>query len=154
MVNEPLPQNIRTWGMSCHLVGAIAALIGTLTFTPFLFILFPFVVWRIGRDRHPFIEEQGQAVINFLLSMSIYSVVLSILSAFLTFLTCSVAFSALNSSQSSNFLGWMLLGLVVGLAFFMLFQLGLMIFAGIKAYRGQAYQYPFTLGFLGGGSIQ
>jgi uncharacterized protein len=153
MVNEPLPRNIRVWGMSCHIAGAIAALIGSVCFTPFIFVILPAIVWNIGRHRHPFIDQQGLSVINFLVSMSIYGTVLSLITAFLLFATCSVLAST-SSLYGSDFLMWANFIVLTGFGAFILAQVSIILFAGIKAYQGQAYQYPFTMRFWDNGSVQ
>lgn len=136
--------------MGCHLAGTIAALLGSLLLLPFFTLFIPFVVWRMGRDRHPFIDEQGQAVMNFLLSMTLYGVAASVLSAFLFLATCGIVMTNSNSSAINNALLWMLYIFSSGIAIVAIFQVVVTVFAAVKAFKGESYRYPFALRFLGG----
>jgi hypothetical protein len=154
IMNEPLPKNARLWGMGCHLSGTIAALVGTPLMLPFFTLLLPLIVWQIGRDRHPFIDEQGRAVMNFLISMTIYGVASSVLSAFLLFITCGVVLGSSNgSSAATDSLVWLWYCFLLGVAIFVIFQVAVTIFAAVKASKGQSYRYPFALSFLSGSSV-
>ncbi|MBW4542813.1 MAG: DUF4870 domain-containing protein [Myxacorys chilensis ATA2-1-KO14] len=150
-MNEPLPKNVRVWGIWCHLSGTIAALVGTVLFLPFVTLLLPLIVWRSGRDRHPFIDQQGREAMNFLLSMTLYGIAAGVLSAFLFFATCSVIIytSANTTNTSENMLMWIGYTFLIGVALFVVFQVVITIFAAIKASKGQSYRYPFSLRFLG-----
>lgn len=147
---EPLDLSTRRWGMSCHLSGLLAILVCSVAPIPFLGALFPYVVWKMGRDRHPFIDEQGREAINFQLSMSIYLLVGIILWAFLAFTTCMAVISGTSSSQNivSNAFSWLLVLGFVAIALFAAFMIALIGFAAVKASRGQTYRYPFNLRFL------
>jgi uncharacterized protein len=143
-----LPQSARQWGMWCHLSGLVCA-ICNLVVVPFLSIIVPYLVWRSGRDHHPFVDDQGREAINFQLSMAIYTIVYLVLLIFLVFVTCGIA---LSTQSLSNIFGTALgiLAIVGGLVFagFAIFQLAVIILAALKAANGQSYQYPFTLRFL------
>ncbi|MER3433800.1 MAG: hypothetical protein C4288_10290 [Leptolyngbya sp. ERB_1_1] len=149
-MNAPLLLSIRRWGMSCHLAGLLAILVCSLAPIPFLGALFPYVVWRLGRDRHPFIDEQGREAINFQLSMSIYLLVGVILWIFLAFTTCMVAISGTTSSQNvfNNLFSWFVLLGIAAIVLFAGFMITVIGFAAVKASRGQSYRYPYTLRFL------
>jgi uncharacterized protein len=145
-MNEPLEKSVRQWGMWCHLSGLAGILIGVIIPIPFLAVLVPCVVWQIGRDRHPFIDDQGREAINFQFSMSIYLVIAFILGLLLLFVTCSVALT--GSNTASNLFGWAWITCLVFLALFGTFQLCVIILAAVKASQGQSYRYPFTIRFL------
>jgi hypothetical protein len=149
--NPPLDKSIRQWGMACHLSALASIVIGVVLPIPFLGVLIPYIVWKMGRDRHPFIDDQGRAAVNFQLSMSIYLVSVFILFLILLFTTCAVYIANINSS-SDDFLAttynWTLIAGSVFLVLFGLFQFCVIVFASVKALQGQSYQYPFTSRFL------
>ncbi|KEO83407.1 DUF4870 domain-containing protein [Tumebacillus flagellatus] len=89
---------------------------------PFGNIIGPLVFWLLKRDQHAFVNDQGKEALNFQISMLLYVIVAGIL--------CLV------------FIGLILLP-IIGIA-----TLVLLIIAGVKAYGGEAYRYPFTIRFL------
>ena len=85
-------------------------------------IIAPLIIWQIKKDEHPFINENGKEALNFQISIFIYFVV-----AFL------LVFA---------FIGFFLVPAVV------VFNLVLLIIAGIKANNGESYQYPLCIRFI------
>ncbi|BAU11385.1 hypothetical protein LEP3755_18790 [Leptolyngbya sp. NIES-3755] len=149
-MNELLDRSTRRWAMSCHLAGLLSIVVCSVAPIPFLGALFPYTVWRMGRDRHPFIDEQGRSAINFQLSMSVYLLVGTIFWIFLTFTTCMASFAGVNTN--ANFFGtvfeWLFLLGMVASVLFAVFMISVIIFAAVKASRGQSYRYPFSMRFL------
>lgn len=88
-------------------------------FIPFGMVLGPLVVWLLKRDSSEFIDAHGKEAVNFQITMLIAFVI-------------------------SGALAFILIGipLLVGLA---IFELIVVIIAGIKASEGSHYQYPFSL---------
>lgn len=86
---------------------------------PFGNIVGPLVVWLIKKDEYAFVNEQGQESLNFQISMTIYGVISAIL--------CLVI------------IGFFLLLAIVVADFI------LVIIATVKASKGEAYKYPFTI---------
>ena len=89
---------------------------------PFGNIIAPLVVWLIKKDEFPLVNDQGKEAINFQISMTIYII-------------------------ASIILIIVIIGipLLIGLG---LFDLIMIIVAGIKANEGVAYRYPVTIRFL------
>ena len=82
----------------------------------------PLVVWLVKREDHPFVNEQGKEAVNFQLTM------------FIAF-----------------FAGVILIFAVIGvilLPMLLIFDVVLVILAGIKASNGEHYRYPFAIRFL------
>lgn len=146
-MHESLEPAVRRWGSGCHFASLFSIILCTFLPIPFLGALPPYIVWRLGRDRHPFIDEQGREAINFQLSMTIYLLVALILWLFLAFTTCMIAVSGAQKAFE-NLFSWILISGLVILSLFALFMIAIILFAGIKASRGQSYQYPFTIRFL------
>ncbi len=89
---------------------------------PFGHIIAPLVIWLIKRDESAFVDINGKEALNFQISITIYVLV----SLVLTLLLVGIA-----------------LLLAIGIA-----DLVLIIIAGIKASKGEAYRYPLTIRFI------
>ena len=63
--NSPVPafpeltKDVKTMAMLCHLLGALAGVVGSL------------IIWLIKKDEHPFIDDQGKEATNFGLTLLI-----------------------------------------------------------------------------------
>jgi len=141
-----LDRYIRQWGMACHLASLTGLLLQIFIPIPYAGLLVPYLVWQQGKTRHPFIDQQGKAAMNFLLSMAVYSIVLAIFSIFLLFSTCMMEISRPNSDFA--LFNAVCIALAVIAAFFAISQLVMISFAAAKAAQGQTYRYPFTIQFL------
>jgi uncharacterized protein len=152
-------EQARAWGMWCHLASlawlplALLSLIG-IPPLPFSNILAPLVIWLGKKNEHPFIDEQGKESLNFQISFTIYGILLGVIIFVLLLIFALVL--GVNASGASGdaggiaallgfgFLGiFLILGLIISII-----QLGLVIFAAIKARKGESYRYPLTIRFL------
>jgi uncharacterized Tic20 family protein len=86
------------------------------------FLLAPLIIWLIKKEDHPFIDEQGKEAVNFQITMFIAL----LLGALLTLVV---------------------VGIVLLIAAAILMTV-LPIVAGVKANKGEAYQYPLTIRFI------
>lgn len=159
MTQDNEQESYRNWAMLCHLssivwipIALFLAIFGLPLPIPFLNILGPLFVWLSKKNRHPSIDAHGKESLNFQISITIYSLIASIVLLFLLAITCGVGFTKNSSSNNQALL--LQIGLVIGSAFVVLAlvvaisQLFLVIFAAIKAKKGEFYTYPFTLRFL------
>ncbi len=89
---------------------------------PFGSVLGPLIVWMIKKDEMPFVDDQGKESLNFQLTMLI-AVIVSVILMFV-------------------FIGFLLFGVLV------IFQIIVIIMAGIKANDGVKYRYPYTIRFI------
>lgn len=144
---QDLPRSIRVWGMWCHLAGIVCSLCNALMI-PFISIIVPYLVWVSGRDRHPFVNEQGRESLNFQISMAIYTISTGILLVFLFFLTCGAAISSPNSGDVAFAFNLLAIAYVVLAVLFLIFQIAVIVMAANKAYNGQSYRYPLALRFF------
>ncbi len=87
-------------------------------FVPFAGLVLPIVLWQIKKNEYPFVDVHGKIVVNWLISLLIYSV--------LSLLTVGI--------YGLGILG--LLGCI--------FQ----IVAGIKANQGEVWEYPISIKFV------
>ncbi|MCF8243066.1 MAG: DUF4870 domain-containing protein [Melioribacteraceae bacterium] len=114
--NIELNREERMWGMLCH-ISAFAFFI-----FPFGHIIGPLVIWLIKREQFPFVDDQGKEVLNFQISITIYS-------------TVALIFS------------FVLIGIPFLIAFFLIDFVSVIIGA-IKANDGIYYRYPFSINFV------
>lgn len=136
--------------------------LSTLTqyFIPFGNYIFPIILWSTKKNDSEFVNHNGKQVLNFQLSLFLYSLVLIIIAipAFLISLFNNVSLSALVTEHDfniSNFnfednIGMLTLGLTCLLIFGLLkvAEFFLIIYASIKTSNGDIYRYPITIPFI------
>jgi uncharacterized Tic20 family protein len=129
-------------------------------FIPFGNYIFPILIWSSKKDKSEFVDHNGKQVLNFQLSLLLYSLVL-IMIAVPTFLITffkNIPFDALindhdvvlrNFSFEGN-IGMLTVGLVAVLIFGLLkiAEFFLIIYASIKTSNGEKYNYPITIPFI------
>ena len=111
-------RDARFWAMMCHL----SSFAGLFNLIPLGGIVVPLIIWMVKRDEDPFIDYHGREVLNFQISIAIYTVIAIIL--------CFVV------------IGFLILPLLF------LMDLILTIVAAIRARDGETYRYPMTIRFL------
>jgi hypothetical protein len=148
-------KEIRKWAMLCHLssmawipLSVITGLFGIPLIVPFLSILGPLCVWQFQKNLDPAIASHGKESLNFQLSLLIYGIILAILCFLLVSVTCGLGMGTNSTSVFSTagimlFFGGVAISVLMGIAAFIL-----VIFAAIKASKGEFYRYPFTIRFL------
>ncbi|MEQ1827648.1 MAG: DUF4870 domain-containing protein [Pirellula sp.] len=107
------PKKSQQWAMFMHLSLLLNFII------PLGGVVAPIVMWQMKKDELPGVDQHGKNIVNFIISMFIYSIV----SFILTFVVIGV------------FLFFLLLIAVIVLP----------IIAGIKANNGETWKYPLTL---------
>ncbi len=103
----------RNWAMLIHLstlLGYAAPVIG---------LVVPILIWQLKKDEFPELDPHGKMVLNFIISMFIYSIVCAVLAC--------VAIGILLYIPLA----------IVGIVF--------PIIGGIKANDGELWEYPLTL---------
>jgi uncharacterized protein len=104
------------WAMFVHFslfAGYIVPLAG---------LLVPIILWQIKKDQYPFVDIHGKIVVNWIISLIIYTAI------------CAV-----------------LLFVVIGIVGFALLGALTIIFpiiGGIKANQGEVWEYPLTIKFI------
>ena len=89
---------------------------------PLAGIVVPIVIWQVKKDEMPALDAHGKMIANWMISALIYGVV----SFVLTFVLVGI-------------LGFIALG-IMGIVF--------PIIGGIKANKGEFFEYPLTIKFL------
>ncbi|MFV5684424.1 DUF4870 domain-containing protein [Flavobacterium sp. GB2R13] len=129
-------------------------------FIPFGNYIFPILIWSSKKDKSEFVDHNGKQVLNFQLSLLLYSLVLIMIAVpifLITFLK-NIPFEALindhdiilrNFSFEGN-IGLLTVGLVAVLIFGLLkvAEFFLIIYASIKTSNGEKYNYPITIPFI------
>ena len=136
--------------------------LSTLTqyFIPFGNYIFPIILWSTKKDESEFVDHNGKQVLNFQLSLLLYSLLLLVIAipTLLISIFKDMPFNALMNNQDfefSNFnfqanLGLLTIGIVC-LSIFSLLKIAeffLIIYAAIKTSNGETYNYPITIPFL------
>ena len=127
---------------------------------PFGNYIFPLLIWSTNKEKSEFIDFSGKQVLNFQLSIFLYSLVLAMIAIPIILLT---VFShvpmntiindgdfAVDSLSVENITGIVIVAIIAVLLFVGL-KVGeffLIIYAAVKASNGEKYQYPLTIPFL------
>ena len=128
-------------------------------FIPFGNFIFPIIIWATSKDKSEFVDEQGKEVINFQLSLFIYSLILVLISVPI------LIYLIFNSSDWSQFengryfledfnFGEISGGIIIAaiaILFFIIIKMTeffLIIYAAVQASKGNHFKYPFTIRFL------
>ncbi|MFQ3296632.1 MAG: putative Tic20 family protein [Polaribacter sp.] len=117
---------------------------------PFGHIITPLIAWQTLKDRSPFLDTQGKEAVNFNLSYTLYSFILTLA---LIPLAIGTFFTNFNNLDTFNFnlnmpnmFGFIGIGAVSGILY--VAGIALVIIAAIKAKEGENYNYPFTIKFI------
>jgi uncharacterized Tic20 family protein len=136
--------------------------LSTLTqyFIPFGNYIFPIILWSTKKDQSEFVDHHGKQVLNFQLSLLLYSLVLLMISipSFLISVFNNMSLNALVNDHDLNISNFNFEGniimLTLGLLCILLFGLlkvaefFLIIYASVKTSNGEKYQYPITISFI------
>lgn len=112
-------QQERTMAMLCHIGGMLGIFVAPGN------LIVPLVIWLLKKDQSAFINEHGKEAINFQINLSIWAVICFVVS----FVLLIVIIGAFLMPLTLGLLG--LAALVLG------------IVAGVKAYEGNYYRYPW-----------
>jgi len=127
---------------------------------PFGNYIFPILIWSTNKDKSEFIDFNGKQVLNFQLSMFLYSLVLAMIAIPILLLT---VFSSIpsevffnedvvleNHFSTENITGIVIVAIVAILLFVTLkvAEFFLIIYASVKASNGEKFEYPLTIPFI------
>jgi uncharacterized Tic20 family protein len=119
---------------------------------PFGHIITPLIAWQTLKVRSPFLDAHGKEAVNFNLSYTLYTFILTLI-----FIPFAVGTFFRNFNNFDNFyidfdfntnmiLGFIGFVTVTGIIY--LAGIGLVIIASLKAKEGEHYKYPFTIKFI------
>jgi uncharacterized Tic20 family protein len=142
----------------------IAALTHLSTFSqyiiPFGNYIFPIILWTSKKDESEFVDHNGKQVLNFQLSILIYSLVLIMIAipVFLFTVLRNISFNELVNNEEilfehfdyGNSIGLLTIGALalIAIAGIKVAEFFLVIYASVKASNGEEYNYPLTINFL------
>lgn len=127
---------------------------------PFGNFIFPILIWSATKEKSEYLDEQGKQVINFQLSLFVYSLVLALIAIPILLITILRNFSMNDFSNHNEFPfkhiniedlnGMAVFGILAVIVFFALkvVEFFLIILASVKASNGIGYNYPMTIPFL------
>jgi len=129
-------------------------------FIPLGNYIFPIVIWSAKKNESEFIDANGKNVLNFQLSLFLYSVVLCLIaipiiiySIFKNVPLQDIHFNhdfVFHHLSAGNITGLTILAIVAVLLFCFLkvIEFILTIYAAVKASNGEAYKYPLSITFF------
>lgn len=111
-----MDQNTRTWAMLLHFSVFLGYII------PFAGLIAPILIWQLKKGEMPELDAHGKMVVNFIISMIIYSLI-------------------------SFVLTFVLIGI---LGYIAVFFMGIVfpIIGGIKANSGELWKYPLVISII------
>jgi uncharacterized Tic20 family protein len=132
---------------------------------PFGNYIFPILIWSSKKDKSEFIDFHGKQVLNFQLSMFLYTLLLGLIAVpiFLATVLNNISLNTLINDHNcmshhfnfhhfsiENISGIIIVGFIAVLAFIGLkvAEFFLIIYASLKASNGERYKYPLTIPFL------
>lgn len=136
--------------------------LSTLTqyFIPFGNYIFPIIIWSSKKKDSEFIDANGKQVLNFQLSMLLYSLILCLIAipiiiyVVLKNVTWNEIlndnhhhFHELTIGQSTGFVTLALCAVAV-FGFLKMMEFILIIYASVKASNGELYKYPLSIPFF------
>ncbi|NEW79673.1 MAG: DUF4870 domain-containing protein [Gelidibacter sp.] len=95
-------------------------------------VIAPLVLWFAKKNESAYIDAHGKAIVNFQLSLMLYSFLLALLIIPITIFT----------------LGLGLIAVILGIIPVIILIIVSIISASIKATHGEYYHYPFTIEFI------
>ena len=127
---------------------------------PFGNYIFPVVIWSSKKEESEFIDYNGKQVLNFQLSVFLYSVVLCLIAIpiFIYTIFNNVPFDncfhdhdfVINHLNIHHINGVAIIGIVAVLLliFLKVTEFVLIIHAAVKASNGEEYKYPLSIPFF------
>lgn len=136
--------------------------LSTLTqyFIPFGNYIFPIILWSSKKDKSEFVDFHGKQVLNFQLSILLYSIITAVIAIPILIFTIfnSVSLDAvinddnfvLNNFNFNDQIGLITVGLTAVFIFgcLKIAEFFLIIYASIKTSTGEQYKYPITIPFI------
>lgn len=132
---------------------------------PFGNYIFPILIWNSKKDESKFVDHHGKQVLNFQLSMLLYTLVLAIIAVpiFIVTVFNTIPLNTIindhhfmhdhfrdNHLTIENINGIVIVAIIAFLIFVGLkvAEFFLIIYASLKAANGEKYKYPLTIPFI------
>ncbi|WP_396167600.1 DUF4870 domain-containing protein [Flavobacterium sp.] len=127
---------------------------------PFGNYIFPLLIWSTNKDKSEFVDHNGKQVLNFQLSIFLYSLVLAIIAIPIILITIfsNIPLETLvndhdfmrNHLSVENITGIVIVAIIAILLLIgmKVAEFFLIIYASVKTSNGEKYEYPLTIPFL------
>mgnify|MGYP003638686281 CR=1 FL=1 len=127
--------------------------LSTLTqyFIPFGNYIFPIILWTSKKDKSDFVDYHGKQVLNFQLSILLYSIITALIAIpILVFTIFNDDSFVVNNFNFSDHIALLTVGLTAVFLFGCLkvAEFFLIIYASIKTSAGELYKYPISIPFI------
>jgi uncharacterized Tic20 family protein len=137
-------QNEKTTAALLHLSAFAKYLI------PFAGIVVPLIIWQTKKHQSQYIDENGKSVINFHLSILVYSIISAIIIG-IFFLNTIIEYIQLQNAGQDivpvDLITTVIIGVAV-LGIWTIVEFILIILGSVKANEGTVYNYPFSISFI------
>lgn len=129
-------------------------------FIPFGNYIFPILIWSTKKDKSEFVDYNGKQVLNFQLSLLLYSIMLIMFAipVFITTVFNSISLNELinnhelflNHINTESNITLITFGILAVLVFVILkiVEFFLIIYATVKTSNGELFKYPLTITFI------
>ena len=129
-------------------------------FIPFGNFIFPVILWSAMKDKSTYVDQQGKQIINFQLSIFMYSLILALIAIpiLLVSILKNINFShfplhhdfELNHFNFQHFSGFVIVAITAIVLFCTLkvFEFFLIIYAAAKTSNGLDFKYPLSIKFI------
>ena len=127
---------------------------------PFGNYIFPILIWSSNKDKSEFINFNGKQILNFQLSVFLYSLILAmiaipiLITSIFSTISSDIDFNekmlTRNHFSIENFTGIAIVAIVAILLFVSLkvAEFILVIYASVKTSNGEKFEYPLTISFI------
>jgi uncharacterized Tic20 family protein len=127
---------------------------------PFGNYIFPLLIWSTNKDKSEFIDTNGKRVLNFQLSIFLYSLVLALIAIpiFLINLLKTISLNAFTNNidyffDPLNFqkISGIIIIASIAIFFFLALKIAefiLIIYASVKTSNGEDFSYPLSIPFI------
>ncbi len=117
---------------------------------PFAGIVVPLIIWQAKKNESEFINENGKSVVNFHISLLVYTILIAIVAGVVC-LTTILNYIQIEQNGGEVYPVEMITAAIVGvfvLGIWAIIEFILIIIATVKANDGVVYKYPFTIRFI------
>ena len=127
---------------------------------PFGNYIFPILIWSTKKDKSELIDFSGKQILNFQLSMFLYTLILGLIAVPILIVTIfsTISLDTIINDTDFIFKHWSIENIsgIIIVAIFAIFafvglkvaEFFLIIYASLKTANGEKYKYPLTIPFI------
>ncbi len=117
---------------------------------PFGNLIVPLLLWSIHKNKSPYIDAHGKQILNFQISVLLYTIALLfiIIPIVALCVVCGLSGITLEGINAHHIFVPSIFVICGFIILSSIFEYGLIAYAGIKANEGMIYKYPLTFQFL------